>query len=572
MRLRNICNNHTRIPRRALRIALAVALATGGCSALYGDNPLAGSPRPLPSVGAAEAELLPYPFAEMASPQSASPQALAEHRVGVSRQLVKLLGLDRPTQLAEANTTPRSKGPMTLPQALPTMTLPTMGVALKPVQGEVVTASATEEQHPAVQAAPMPALPVAAAAAEVSLSESLLDIEIPTGLAMSSAAAKSCPQSEHCGTTGLPSLDPMSGVVQACEPPALHHSPTLASQAAAEVDVAKTKGTSPASRQPDIVRSPQAMSLTVNPQAAVKAAGSVSLNLNDSPSEGQASETKKGTGGSDNSRGAVLHLSSASDEVTLSTQVATSKTSALPVAPRLPMSVARLAEPVLSKLSDAPSSPERPADRSPMLEATPAASPQTRLAAAEKTLSPVKAVLASRTSPVVSYGSNSDMTPRSSGPAIATARASSNALAVGLQESHTLSTDYSISELSVEHPNICQLLKTSDRSVSVIGMRPGATRIALVSYDSQGERTVDVREIAVGDSAVTSVNLPELAKEISRTVAHMYPKSDVQIVAYQDHVVVRGYTNYESDAKKILALVRKTSLAPVVDQLTTSGN
>ena len=143
---------------------------------------------------------------------------------------------------------------------------------------------------------------------------------------------------------------------------------------------------------------------------------------------------------------------------------------------------------------------------------------------------------------------------------------------MGLQESATLSTEYSIAELSVEHPQICQLLKTSERSISVNGMRPGTTRIALISYHAQGERPVDVREVSVGETAPTEVDLPELVKEISQSVKQMFPKSDVQITAYQDYVMVQGYTNYESDAKKILALVRKTSLFPVVDQLTTSGN
>lgn len=51
-------------------------------------------------------------------------------------------------------------------------------------------------------------------------------------------------------------------------------------------------------------------------------------------------------------------------------------------------------------------------------------------------------------------------------------------LSVGLQESQALSAEYPIVELSVEHPTICQLMQTGEKSVSLIGMRPGSTRMA----------------------------------------------------------------------------------------------
>lgn len=66
------------------------------------------------------------------------------------------------------------------------------------------------------------------------------------------------------------------------------------------------------------------------------------------------------------------------------------------------------------------------------------------------------------------------------------------------------------------------------------------------------------------------MGLAGLAKDISRSVAKMVPHSDVEIVAYTDYLLVHGFTPYESNAKKILALVRKTSLVPVVDQLKTN--
>ena len=133
-----------------------------------------------------------------------------------------------------------------------------------------------------------------------------------------------------------------------------------------------------------------------------------------------------------------------------------------------------------------------------------------------------------------------------------------------------MSSEFPIMELSVEHPTICQLMQTGEKSVSLIGMRPGSTRIAMVTVNNDGERQVELHEVLVGASASTEFSLPDLAKEVSRTVATMVPHSDVQVVAYEDYLVVHGFTPYESDAKKILSVVRKTSLVPVVDQLKTN--
>ena len=141
-------------------------------------------------------------------------------------------------------------------------------------------------------------------------------------------------------------------------------------------------------------------------------------------------------------------------------------------------------------------------------------------------------------------------------------RPQAETLSVGLQEAQALSTESTITELSVEHPTICQLVQTGENSVSLIGMRPGSTRIALITV-KDGERQVEVHEVSVGASAAAELSLPDLAKEISRKVAQAVPHSDIEIVAYTDYLLVHGFTPYESDAKKIMSLVRKTSLVPL---------
>ncbi len=141
---------------------------------------------------------------------------------------------------------------------------------------------------------------------------------------------------------------------------------------------------------------------------------------------------------------------------------------------------------------------------------------------------------------------------------------------LGLQQSQTLTAQFVITELSVEHPGICQLMQTGESSVSLVGVRPGTTRIALVMVNDSGERQVEIHEVAVANAASSSQSLSDIAAEISRSVARLVPNSDVEVVAYEDYLLVHGFTHYESDAKKILSLVRKTSLVPVVDQLKST--
>ncbi len=564
------CTGHTRTTRRALRMALAIALGSGAWTNIQADTLPTGGHAPPTQVSPQKSELLPYPFGKVsASVQPRGEREVAD-RAATSRQLVKLLGLGQRGQAALA------KSPAMIEPQLPMLARTTSSVpTLRASNAAVVTASATDEQQVGASVPALPTLPTLGTrpsqlqskpetAQDTSLSESLLDIEIPTRVAIvkpvtlgpsvhtqTSQASTAPIKSTECAAGQCPSQanDVVGSIVQTCEPPLL-----VGAQSISPAQPQREVGP----KQPTLVRSTKPVSLAVGGGDAQAISGPVSLNLNDSFDKPTANKAKS------SGRGAELHLSSGSNDAEMKAHSQADK-------PKAPMQVRIEGEPapLISGTGNHSGPFLRSAAPMPMMQSTAPHADQQNFASSlaapnnnsKSTLQPVKAVLASRKTPVAAQGSLEDSTGiQSAGP-----------LTVGLQESATLSTDYSIAELSVEHPHICQLLKTSDRSISVIGMRPGTTRIALISYDSQGERAVDVREVAVGESAPTEVNLPELIGEISQTVKRMYPKSDVQITAYQDYVLVRGYTNYESDAKKILSLVRKTSLAPVVDQLTTSG-
>jgi hypothetical protein len=573
-----VCNQS--ITRRTARLALAIALSSGAWTNVWAELPLPTMPAINAGAVSEGAGLLPYPFAagvpsNPSLEQAGSvTQADIAGRSATSRQLVQLLGL-RQRSLENSSGNSVEVAQPVQPQ-LPT--LPKFNASLpaaKIAAPEVIPASATDQQLGAgkLPNSPEPAKATGEAATHDQLCELLLDIQIPTSVAIDSpplikdgGEIAGVGSSKKLGNIATESRA-RDGVVQACEAPALLGSEPIQPPQAKSAMLAK---------QPELLRLSKPLSVAASKSA--ETSGPVTFNLNDvaaatargTASNQNLSEKKAQSGG----RAAVLHLSSGSDDVSIH-----QTTKASPPGPRTPKPMMHVRiegepAPALAGLAGQAEALVRPAAPLPLMEsgsfpssvttASRSAVPQTF--DGSNSTKPVEALLALHSASVASAGEGHSA---SSLPATAS---SMGLVSLGLQESQVISTDYAISELSVEHPGICQLLRTSDRSVSVIGMRLGTTRIALISTDANGERRIEVRDVAVSADARGEVNLVDLAGEISQTVNQLYPKSDLQIVVHENRLMVRGYTNYESDAKKILAFVRKTSLAPVVDQLTTSGN
>lgn len=122
-------------------------------------------------------------------------------------------------------------------------------------------------------------------------------------------------------------------------------------------------------------------------------------------------------------------------------------------------------------------------------------------------------------------------------------------------------------EHSVEHPAICRLITTGEKTLSLIGLKPGETRIAIVTEGADGERKVELHEVHVNYENTTSANLHTVSREITQTISRLYPGSQVEIIANDGELIVQGRVQSEQAARKVLSLVRKTALTPVIDRL-----
>ncbi len=139
---------------------------------------------------------------------------------------------------------------------------------------------------------------------------------------------------------------------------------------------------------------------------------------------------------------------------------------------------------------------------------------------------------------------------------------------IGLREAVKRETKHPIHAMSVEREDICQLIQTGSRSFSLIGLREGTTRIALIT-DEDGQRKAEIRQVVVGRQMAAEPDLTAIADNISRTVRELYPDSQVAVDVDGQALVVSGMAESEESARAIVSLIRKTALTPVIDQVTT---
>ena len=624
MRLRSNSTSHKRSTRRRLRMAFAVALVTAPGMAFAAEE----LPGPLDHPQHREAGLLPYPFGATQQCHT-SQQCETAKAPGELGRLIALIGLQRENLQRETTGQPWGiSGSQTAPTTLNRASL--QAVHLHPVPSQVVSASGTQSTgaddgetggETVVLALPTLALPALA-------SSSVLAAPLPAEISPSLPTLEpaSTPQAQSSLSKSSLSQSPLSGSPLSGSLPSTVSQPALAEVAAqagessdgsdelaqslidiaipldmmsvpqpsqssvvpiatrksassATLAVSPTAVTVPLDRQPELIQPAKSLSLTVRQPTSQ----SVNLSLTDTPNSTPSATTSAAgsaaptyalsDASADNphtpSRSVALHLSSAS-EIPIKAAPAPEGVTASEN-PRLPprgstMQVRIEGEPapLLSGKFAQDMHPLAPAAPLPSM----GRSAGNHTAARAEPYEPnnrVRAAFATRTSIVP----DRDL-ERSMNTLGRDAEQTDKSLTIGLQESQTLSAQFVITELSVEHPSICQLMQISESSVSVVGIRPGTTRIALVMVNDTGERQVEVHEVSVTNAPAAAQSLPDMAAEISQAVGRLVPNSDVEVVAYEDYLLVHGFTHYESDAKKILSLVRKVSLVPVVDQLKSN--
>lgn len=183
---------------------------------------------------------------------------------------------------------------------------------------------------------------------------------------------------------------------------------------------------------------------------------------------------------------------------------------------------------------------------------------------------PVKATLASTAKTVQSKPSLVEAAMPKEASAADLQRIAGEAVNVGLKASTKIEFSQTISNVSVEFPDVCQVLRSGTCDLTLVGLKSGTSRIAIFYTGPEGNPCVEVRQVTIGNEVREEMSLGELASEMTRTLRHMHPQSKVEVVAMSEGLVVQGKAKSEHDAKKIIGWIRHATLVPVKDQLNSN--
>lgn len=128
---------------------------------------------------------------------------------------------------------------------------------------------------------------------------------------------------------------------------------------------------------------------------------------------------------------------------------------------------------------------------------------------------------------------------------------------------YAIDTPFSVASAISLDPNICTVFNNGN-SIIIAGGTTGNTRVAIASHSGE-TRIIEVNVLPVGQQFSRPQSEIDQVKEL---IGQVFPDARVQIVSLPSgEVEVKGVTSTESDARKILELVRKVCLVPVHDRL-----
>jgi Pilus formation protein N terminal region len=122
--------------------------------------------------------------------------------------------------------------------------------------------------------------------------------------------------------------------------------------------------------------------------------------------------------------------------------------------------------------------------------------------------------------------------------------------------------------LAVQDESVCKVIQ-SDRMVSLVGNQVGSTLVQIWSADL-GDKPQMIRVNVTQKKGQIPTGRDDV-RNIKQVIAQNFPRADVNIIGLNDGgIEVRGATESEESAKRILELIRKVYLVPVKDKLIVS--
>ena len=124
-----------------------------------------------------------------------------------------------------------------------------------------------------------------------------------------------------------------------------------------------------------------------------------------------------------------------------------------------------------------------------------------------------------------------------------------------------------IKAITVENEDVCRILHDA-KTISLVGNQFGSTLVQIWTNEAEAPLLVRVN---VSQPWHKSNSKPTDVRDVKHAVAQAFPKANINVFTNADGTLeVRGTTDSEDSAKRILEIVRKICLVPVKDKVTVS--
>jgi hypothetical protein len=136
------------------------------------------------------------------------------------------------------------------------------------------------------------------------------------------------------------------------------------------------------------------------------------------------------------------------------------------------------------------------------------------------------------------------------------------------QSATALDLPGSIKSVSIQDEDICRVLHNG-KTISFVGDKTGTTLIQI--WTGETKDTPQLVRVNVSQPWQKPSSTQGDIREVKQAIASAFPRASVNIVTADDGTIeVRGTTESEESAVRILEIVRKLCLVPVKDKVTVS--
>ena len=125
-----------------------------------------------------------------------------------------------------------------------------------------------------------------------------------------------------------------------------------------------------------------------------------------------------------------------------------------------------------------------------------------------------------------------------------------------------------VKAITVENEDVCRILHDA-KTITLVGNQLGSTLVQI--WTNEAKETPMLVRVNVSQPWHKSNSRPTDVLDVKHAVAQAFPKANINVFTNADGTLeVRGTTDSEDSAKRILEIVRKICLVPVKDKVTVS--